>query len=71
MFISDHFVVSVWAITNDTTVETEILIYPMTSLVAEFGGVLGLFLGVSFMTVWDGVQKTAEIARDSWKLKLK
>ena len=25
----------------------------MTSLVAEFGGALSLFLGISFMSVWD------------------
>ena len=40
---------------NSTLVETEELIYPWTSLVAEFGGALGLFLGVSFMTIWDGI----------------
>ena len=34
-------------------VETEQLIYPLTSLVAEFGGCLGLFMGFSFMTIWD------------------
>ena len=34
-------------------VETEELIYPWQSLVAEFGGALGLFLGFSFMTIWD------------------
>ena len=32
----------------------EQLVYPWTSLVAEFGGCLGLFLGFSFMTLWDG-----------------
>ena len=36
-----------------TMMEKEQLIYPLTSLVAEFGGTLGLFLGFSFMTVWD------------------
>ena len=25
------------------------------SQVAEFGGILGLFLGFSFMTLWDGL----------------
>ena len=31
----------------------KVLIYPWTSLVAEFGGTLGLFLGFSAMTLWD------------------
>ena len=58
----------VWAISPDTRVETEELIYPWTSLVtqvmtllmsplhfqvAEFGGTLSLFMGFSFMTIWD------------------
>ena len=37
-------------------VEREELIYPLSSLVAEFGGTLGLFLGFSFMTLWDHIQ---------------
>ena len=58
----------VWAISPDTRVETEELIYPWTSLVtevmaflmsplhfqvAEFGGTLSLFMGFFFMTIWD------------------
>ena len=54
-FVTDHFLFSLWAVSNSTLVETEQLIYPWTSLVAEFGGALGLFLGISFMTVWDGI----------------
>ena len=36
-------------------VETEELIYPWQSFVAEFGGALGLFLGFSLMTIWDSL----------------
>ena len=68
-FVSDHYVVSLWAISNDTTVEREYLMYPLTSLVAEFGGTLSLFLGVSFMTIWDGVQKVGFLIRDLYKSK--
>ena len=38
---SNHFLFSIVALSNDTRVETEQLIYPLFSLVAEFGGTLG------------------------------
>ena len=44
-------------------VETETLVYPFSSLVAEFGGVLGLFLGVFFMTLWDGIETLAALGK--------
>ena len=34
--------------------EREELLYPKSTMVAEVGGTLGLFLGISFMTIWDG-----------------
>ena len=34
-------------------VEREVYAYPWVSLLAEFGGALGLFLGFSFVMVWD------------------
>ena len=40
----------------------KVLIYPWTSLVAEFGGTLGLFLGFSAMTLWDSLEWIA-----TWK----
>ena len=52
-FKSDKFLFSLWAVSHYTKVSTEQLIYPVTSLIAEFGGALGLFLGVSFMSIWD------------------
>ena len=54
-FPSKDFIFSFTAVSNDSFIETEILVYPWTSLVAEFGGTLSLFLGYSFMTLWDGV----------------
>ena len=47
-----------WSSTELTNIETEVLLYPFTSLLAEFGGTLGLFLGFSFITIWDGFQAT-------------
>ena len=38
---TEHFIFSFVAHSNDTRVETEQLIYPLSSLVTEFGGVLG------------------------------
>ena len=52
----DYLAVGFLAVSERTQVEEEILLYPFTSLLAEFGGALGLFLGVSFMTIWDGVK---------------
>ena len=43
-------VCSTWSL-----VLSQALIYNLESLVAEFGGSLGLFLGFSFMTLWDGL----------------
>ena len=35
------------------TRKKEVWIYPIESLISEFGGALGLFLGFSFMMIWD------------------
>ena len=56
---------SLWAYDNDIYLETEYLVYPWTSLVAEFGGTLSLFLGFSFMMIWDGMEKMC-----TWRLML-
>ena len=39
-FKSEHYIFSMWAVSSKTKVETEELIYPMSTLVAEFGGTL-------------------------------
>ena len=38
---------------TEVLVEEEVFVYGFVSFVSEFGGSLGLFLGWSFMTVWD------------------
>ena len=39
--------------TNTVVVKEEAYLYPFGSLVAEFGGTLGLFVGFSFLTLWE------------------
>ena len=38
---------------NTVLKRTEELLYPIESFVSEFGGALGMFLGFSFVMVWD------------------
>ena len=52
---SPDFLFSLHTISNDTFVEREELVYPWTALVADFGGSISLFLGLSFMSLWDGI----------------
>ena len=60
-FKSDNnFVFSLLAQTRFTSVEREELLYPSSTMVAEVGGTLGLFLGVSFMTIWNGAISVKE-----------
>ena len=52
----DQVVFCLWAVSQYTQIEEEVLVYSFESFIAEFGGSLGLFLGVSFMTIWDGMK---------------
>ena len=46
--------VAFWAASSHKTqIEEEVLLHPFTSLIAEFGGSLGLFLGFSFLAMND------------------
>ena len=38
-------------VTTDILEDEEVLVFPMDSLISEFGGALGLFLGVSFLGI--------------------
>ena len=52
---------SLWAVSKNSRVCREQLIFPISRLVAEFGGALGLFLGVSFITLWDNFYLTVSV----------
>ena len=52
-----------WAVSEYTQIEEEVLVYPFESFMAEFGGALGLFLGVSFMTIWDGISSVISLGK--------
>ena len=47
---NENYVFSLWAVSTSTTVETEVLVYPWTSLVAEFGGTLGTYIYLDMKT---------------------
>ena len=48
--------VAFWAASSKTQIEEEVLLYPFTSLIADFGGYLGLFLGFSFLAIWQEIR---------------
>ena len=58
-----YFSVDFWFSSTDTTVLTEIPVYPWTSLLAEFGGTFSLFFGLSMMTLWDGLEKLSGVVK--------
>ena len=57
-----------WNTSPSLLVEKEMLVYTVETLVAEFGGTLGLFLGFSFMNLWDIVEITAGLVPALFKL---
>ena len=65
--------ISIFATSTEIVSKTDVYLFPVTALVAEFGGTLGLFLGVSFMTLWDGLEvawwTVRKLAKDTKKDK--
>ena len=39
----------------------EVEVYPVESFISEFGGALGLFVGFSFMMIWDIIELSLTI----------
>ena len=51
---------------NEVTIETEVELYSFISLVSDIGGALGLFLGFSFVMVWDEAEGVIRKMRKYW-----
>ena len=45
----------------------EVEVYPVESFMSEFGGALGLFVGFSFMMIWDIIELTLSILIEKFK----
>ena len=52
----------------DRTTSQEVLLYPFDSLVSEFGGALGLFLGFSFLGLLDIIQTACTDILERFKM---
>ena len=53
IFLFSHFVFLFTLASTQMRSEREVLAYNAISLIADLGGALSLFIGVSFLSVWD------------------
>ena len=58
-----------WNTSPFILVESEELLYSLPSLVAEVGGILGLFLGFSFMAIWEGVETLTDAVAKRFRVQ--
>ena len=49
----NHSEIRVLWSTQALSIEKEELAYPFITLLADFGGILGLFIGFNFLMIWD------------------
>ena len=56
-------------VSTDIRCEKEAWVYSAVSFIAELGGSLGLFVGFSFLTVWDCLDWALAKARSNSRLK--
>ena len=47
----------------------EVEVYPLESFISEFGGALGLFIGFSFMMIWDLIEMLLTISIETFPIK--
>ena len=53
----------------DVRVEREVWAYPTISFIADLGGALSLFLGVSFLSTWDLLDYICSRYQQNWSGK--
>ena len=54
---------------REVIIEKEMTSYSALSFLADIGGSLGMFLGFSFLMVWDGVEAVLITIRQVWRQK--
>jgi len=59
MHMGNYSYFTISYVSTDRTLEEEVLIYPLDSLISEFGGALGLFLGFSFLGFFGALRDLA------------
>ena len=62
--VSDHSEsngIDIWMTTRTVIVIREELIFPFQSLIADVGGILGLFLGISFLSLFDVIESAVDL----------
>ena len=45
--------IRIWFSGQTASIEKEVFDYPFITLLADFGGVFGLFIGFNFLMIWD------------------
>ena len=66
--IQGYSYISLYYASTDLTLSQEVLLYPFDSLVSEFGGALGLFLGFSFLGLLDIIQTACTNIMERFKI---
>ena len=65
---SDTTVVSIRFASPTLTTKQEEMAYSFQTLIADFGGLLGLFVGFNFLMIWDGVVLALKCLKTKTKL---
>ena len=67
--LTSHFSILYSFASTDVRVEREVWAYPTISFIADLGGALSLFLGVSFLSTWDLLDYICSRYQQNWSGK--